>query len=286
MTIAAKLSLDSIGISPGSRPFCAWVNRVGAWRATWFTALGASLESLALKWLCLRMLGFAKLGDAARISLLVPVPLALLCGGINFHLIVALERARKMVHELAMVDALTGLSNRHRFVPAAKREIDLARRHGQPLAILVVDADHFKYINDAHGHLAGDQFLVEIGHRFRATLRATDLLARWGGEEFIVLLPNTPVAQAQQLAERVREAVSASAQLKLQGQEIQVTVSIGAAGATVGQALPLDGLIQLADRALYKSKRAGRDRVSTYFHENSSAADRQRAPGQPAVFQT
>ncbi len=231
------------------------------------------------------MLGFANMGDAAWISLLVPVPLALLCGAINFHLIVALERARNMVHEFAMVDALTGLSNRHRFVPAAKREIDLARLHGQPLTILVVDIDHFKLINDAHGHLAGDQVLVEIGHRCRQTLRATDLLARWGGEEFIALLPNTTVALAQQLAERVREAVSAFVRLKPEGPEVQVTVSIGVAGASAGQTLSLDGLIQLADRALYKSKRAGRDRVSTNSQGDNSAADHPRAPGQPAVLQ-
>ena len=90
-------------------------------------------------------------------------------------------------------------------MPAAQRELELAQRHGQPLALMVLDVDHFKSINDSVGHLGGDEVLVQVANRCRQALRTTDLLARWGGEEFIMLLPNTPLAQARQLAERVRE---------------------------------------------------------------------------------
>lgn len=201
------------------------------------------------------------MGHAFWISILVPIPLALAFGGVNFFLVAALEKAWGTANQLAMVDRLTGLSNRHQFMPAAEREIGLARRHGQPMALLVLDVDHFKSINDRHGHLTGDRVLVEVARRCRQALRATDLLARWGGEEFIVLLPNTPIKQVRQSAERVREAVSASAQLAMGGQPVQVTVSVGAAWAPAGRLVSLDALIQLADAALYRAKHTGRNRI-------------------------
>ena len=248
------------------RRFSRWVSRIGAWRATLLTVVFASLGSFTLTWLSLHLVGgHSSMGNAAWISVLVPVPLALVFGGTSMVLVIALEQAWSTVNELAMVDSLTGLSNRRHFVPAAEREIELARRHHQPLALLLLDMDHFKAINDRHGHLAGDQVLVEVGKRCRETLRTTDLLARWGGEEFIMLLPNTSQAQAQQLAERVRAAVSASAQLVVDGQSVQVTVSVGVAGAAgtaTGPTVSLEMLIQQADEALYRAKHAGRDQVS------------------------
>lgn len=251
-------------ISRWARRFYAWVIRAGALRATVLTTLCASLASLGLTWLFLRLLGHGSMGNAFWISLLVPMPLALVFGGVNFHLVIALEHARRHVQELAMLDALTGLANRRSFVPAARRELDLAYRHHQPLALLLLDVDHFKSINDAHGHTTGDEVLVEIARRCRLALRTTDLLARWGGEEFIMLLPNTPLARAHQLAERVREAVSASDQLLVHGEPVRVTVSLGAAGADAGQQVSLEALVQLADRELYKAKDAGRDQVSMW----------------------
>lgn len=266
MANGAPLPFSEQDIPPGFRRFTSWVSRIGALPATLLSTLCASFGSLALTWFSLHLMGDHPMGNAFWISLLVPVPLALVFGGTNFFLIAALERAWGRVNELAMVDSLTGLSNRHRFMPAAEREIDLARRHHQPLALLLLDVDHFKAINDAYGHPAGDQVLVEVASRCQQALRATDLLARWGGEEFIVLLPNTPVLQAQQLAERMRETVSASAQLTVGGEPVQVTVSVGAAGAAPGQPTSLDTLIQRADAALYRAKHAGRDRVSMSGH--------------------
>ena len=272
--MAAKVPLPAAkpDLSMRFRGFSRWVSRIGAWRATLLTVAFASLGSFTLTWLGLHLVGHSSMGNAAWISVLVPVPLALVFGGASIVLVIALEQAWSTVNELAMVDSLTGLSNRLSFAPAAEREIELARRHHQPLALLMLDVDHFKAINDRHGHLAGDQVLVEVGKRCRETLRTTDLLARWGGEEFIMLLPNTPQVRAQQLAERVREAVSASAQLVVDGHSVQVTVSVGVAGtvgAATGPTVSLELLIQQADEALYRAKHAGRDQVSMSGHKDT-----------------
>lgn len=253
---------DTPVMSRGLQRVSAWVGRFGAFRATLAATLVACAASVGLTWLWLILSGHSAMGNALWISMLVPVPLSLAFGGVSFYLLVALERARSRVQELAMADPLTGLGNRRRFVAAAKRELDLAARHRQPLAVMLLDVDHFKLINDTHGHQVGDLVLVEVGRRCQQTVRTSDLLARWGGEEFIVLLPNTPVEQAQQLAERMRHAVSATAQVQVRERAVRVTVSVGVAGTSVGQPARLDDLIRLADLELYKAKHAGRDRVS------------------------
>ena len=253
---------DTPVMSRGLQRVSAWVGRLGAFRATLAVTLVACAASVGLTWLWLILSGHPTMGNALWISMLVPVPLSLAFGGVSFYLLVALERARSRVQELAMADPLTGLGNRRRFVAAAKRELDLAARYRQPLAIMLLDVDHFKLINDSHGHHVGDLVLVEVGRRCQQTVRTSDLLARWGGEEFIVLLPNTPVEQAQQLAERMRQAVSATAQAQVRERAVLVTVSVGVAGTSVGQPARLDDLIRLADLELYKAKHAGRDRVS------------------------
>ena len=253
---------DAPVMSRGLRRISAWVGRFGALRSTLAATLVACAASVGLTWGWLTLSGHPTMGNALWISMLVPVPLSLAFGGVSFYLLVALERARSRVQELAMADPLTGLGNRRRFVAAAKRELDLAARYRQPLAIMLLDVDHFKLINDSHGHHVGDLVLVEVGRRCQQTVRTSDLLARWGGEEFIVLLPNTPVEQAQQLAERMRQAVSATAQAQVRERAVLVTVSVGVAGTSVGQPARLDDLIRLADLELYKAKHAGRDRVS------------------------
>jgi diguanylate cyclase (GGDEF)-like protein len=256
------------------RRFSGWVGRTGFVRVTLGAAALSSLGSLALTWLIVRvMLGHANMGNAFWISLLVPLPFTLLVGGLCLFLVASLEQAWGTVHALAMQDALTGLSNRRHFMPAAQRELDLARRHGQALAIVVLDVDHFKSINDAFGHLHGDEVLVQVAQRCRHALRTTDLLARWGGEEFIMLLPNTPLPQARQLADRVREAITAEPRIQIGGQAVQVTASMGAAGTMPGQVLSLDTLIQRADNALYRAKSDGRNRIAMAETEPAVATD-------------
>ncbi|MES2608647.1 MAG: GGDEF domain-containing protein [Pseudomonadota bacterium] len=251
------------GGMPLRRHLSAWITRLGALRATMLVTLAGALGSLGLTWLLVHGMGHSEMGDALWISLLVPIPLGILFGGTTILLVIALESARQQVQEMALADALTGLGNRRRFVPAARREVDLARRHGQPLALLMMDIDHFKRINDTYGHQVGDLALQEIGRRCTHALRHTDLLARWGGEEFVMLLPNTGAEQALLLAERVRQAVSATPLLlATQKEPIPMTVSIGVVGVPVGRFATLDALIQFADRALYSAKSDGRDKVT------------------------
>lgn len=264
-TNTMTVGLPHVGARAERRPafqrFSGLVSRIGVLPATLLLALASSLGSLGLTWIGVRMLGHASMGNAFWLSLLVPLPLTLVAGGICCFLVVSLDRAWSTVNELAMQDTLTGLSNRRHFMPAAQRELELASRHQQALALLILDVDHFKNINDAFGHLAGDDVLMEISARCQGALRATDLLARWGGEEFIMLLPNTPLAQACQLAERVRETIVATPHLMPNGQVVRVTASLGAAGIAPGQPMTLDELIKRADEALYRAKSDGRDRV-------------------------
>jgi diguanylate cyclase (GGDEF)-like protein len=248
------------------RTTAARIARLGALRSTALLTAVSALASVALTYLWLRLKGDPVVGDSLYIALFVAVPMSAVASGVATRLVVSLEDARRRLHELAMTDPLTGLRNRRHFVQWAQRELELAQRHDLPLALLVLDIDHFKRINDQHGHAAGDDVLVEIGRRCAQALRGTDLLARWGGEEFIALLPNTPAPLAQQLGDRLRAAAAAGIQLPL-GLPLTVTVSIGVAGRATGTgpAPTLDALIQAADRALYDAKRAGRDQVRMSF---------------------
>ncbi|GAP36523.1 hypothetical protein ISF6_2363 [Piscinibacter sakaiensis] len=155
----------------------------------------------------------------------------------------------------ASSDGLTGLANRSHFQALAATEIARARRHGQPLALLIADIDHFKAVNDRHGHGTGDRVLVEVGQRLKAGLREIDALARWGGEEFVAMLPDCPPERTAQVAERLRATVATPAP----GLP-PVTLSIGT--TQVDPAEDLDAALRRADAALYASKAAGRDRVS------------------------
>ena len=272
MLVGQPAPNDTMSYLPRFRRFSAWISKIGVVPATVLLAALISLGSLALTWLALHGLGYSSMGSAFWISLLVPLPLTLVFGGLCFLLVTSLERAWATVNEQAMLDALTGLSNRRRFVPAAQRELDLAQRHGQPLALVLLDVDHFKSINDAFGHLSGDAVLVEVARRCQSALRNTDLLARWGGEEFIMLLPNTPLPHARQLAERVREAIVSTPWFRINGEEVQVTASLGAAGSPLGQTWSLDELIKRADIAMYQAKSDGRDRVAVSDADNAPAA--------------
>ena len=247
------------------RVVAARIARWGVLRSTALLTLASAVGSVALTCFWLWAKGADAVGDALYITLFVAVPMTAMGGGICIMLVVSLEQMRRRLQDLAMTDPLTGLRNRRHFIQWGQRELDLAQRHDLPVAMLVLDIDHFKRINDTHGHGVGDLVLVEISQRFGATLRSTDLLARWGGEEFIALLPNTPEPLAQTLAERLRSAVAVAVQLP-HGVTVQVTVSVGVtgrhAGPNLGTITTLDALTQAADRALYEAKRLGRDRVS------------------------
>jgi diguanylate cyclase (GGDEF)-like protein len=163
------------------------------------------------------------------------------------------------LEELAYRDELTELPNRRGTARQVEVLISRSRRHGHQLAVLLVDADRFKLVNDEHGHATGDLVLREIAHRLRDRVRREDLVGRWGGEEFLVALPETTPEAAAAVAESLRIAVRDTPMSSQDGPLLQATVSIGVAG-WVGE--ELDALVDRADQALYAAKAAGRDRIA------------------------
>ena len=174
----------------------------------------------------------------------------------------ALEKANQNLAALAMVDPLTDVANRRLLEQRLAEEFQRSRRYGRPLALLMVDIDHFKRVNDDHGHQIGDKVLSLLGRTLRQCTRATDLVGRFGGEEFLVIAPETGVDSARVLAERVRALVMRqNAEFEMQEQAVPgVTVSIGVATTEIGVADQQD-LIKCADVALYRAKHEGRNRV-------------------------
>jgi diguanylate cyclase (GGDEF)-like protein len=178
------------------------------------------------------------------------------------HAVIALENARlhRILEQQALVDALTGLANRRAAEQALTVELARAVRFGSPLSLVFADLDHFKQVNDRFGHPSGDLVLRELAAVLAATVREIDLAARWGGEEFCLILPGTDLAGAAQLAERVRTALAERTILTAEGLPLHVTASFGVAGQP-----PLasaEELIASADAALYDAKRRGRNCVS------------------------
>lgn len=171
----------------------------------------------------------------------------------------SLEMQRKY-QRFASTDALTGLHNRGWLDDAFDREIKRSERDELPLALIMIDVDNFKNYNDTYGHLAGDQVLITVADAIRSPLRPNDLVARFGGEEFAVLLPETSVNNARIIAERLREHVSNADPGMLDNKQLPaVTISLGIAGRLPGYSL--DMMIAAADVAMYHAKRNGRNRV-------------------------
>jgi two-component system cell cycle response regulator len=168
-----------------------------------------------------------------------------------------LVEANRRLAEQAMTDDLTGLANRRHGAHALDRAVSLAVRHGHALALARIDVDRFKTINDTHGHQAGDEVLADVARRLAGSVRGGDELARWGGDEFVAILPATDRAGALRAAERMRAAVAA-APVDVRGLEVPVTISVGWAH-WVGDTP--DDLLARADRALYQAKDLGRDTV-------------------------
>ncbi|SDS31855.1 diguanylate cyclase (GGDEF) domain-containing protein [Halopseudomonas xinjiangensis] len=168
-------------------------------------------------------------------------------------------RLQQALRRQATRDPLTDLLNRRAFEETSTRLLAQARRFRRPLSVLLMDLDRFKSINDQHGHKAGDLVLQAFAGHLGRHLRATDLSCRYGGEEFVVLLPDTDLAQARELSERVREAWQ-RVPLDIGTTNLAATVSIGLASVAQGDAHVLDDLIERADHALYRAKQLGRNR--------------------------
>lgn len=169
-----------------------------------------------------------------------------------------LQEANRRLEEASRTDPLTSLPNRRAFIDAANHELKRALRSGRMFAVAMLDLDHFKRVNDSYGHAVGDLVLQQTTASLRAALRSQDIIARWGGEEFVILLPETNADGAAVAAESIRAAISSSF-VELNGKAIHVTASLGIAEHSLSQTL--DRTIAAADRALYRAKDEGRDRV-------------------------
>ena len=175
----------------------------------------------------------------------------------------ARNEAVEKLQRLALYDALTGMLNKPAFHQQGQALLIRCRLSHAPVSALLLDIDHFKPVNDTHGHHAGDQALVAVAHRIQTALRDTDLCGRLGGEEFGILLPDCSPMQAHAVAERVRQSVAREPVLLEDGQELALTASLGV--ATLGADTPdLKSLLRQADKALYQAKHAGRDRSHSF----------------------
>jgi diguanylate cyclase (GGDEF)-like protein len=172
----------------------------------------------------------------------------------------ALERATRRLSELADTDGLTGIPNRRSFEDLYATEFERARRYHRPLAVLLVDVDHFKRVNDTHGHPAGDVALRAVAETLVAALRTCDRVARYGGEEFAVIAPETPPEGGRLLGERLRTRVE-STEVPGPAGPLRLTISVGAAGWPGNGEPNRAALLKAADEALYAAKSAGRNRV-------------------------
>lgn len=169
----------------------------------------------------------------------------------------------------AMTDTMTGLFNRHALEQLFPIELERSKRQGIPLSVLLIDIDHFKVINDTWGHVAGDALLTQISALLERTMRLSNTAFRFGGEEFLLMLPATTLRQARIAGERIRETL-ASAPLSYEGNPITITASLGAASLEDGD--DLLSLIRKADRALYKAKNSGRNQLHAAEPDNGRLA--------------
>lgn len=258
--------------SPDSEP--AWfrwlsrtVMRLGLLRATVVTTFIVAVAAIVISQLVISVSGHGNRWVAVASSTLCSVLLTPLIASFILRLVFALERAHEQLTVLATHDDLTGVHNRRHFMTVVQREWDRARRYNTEAALLLIDADHFKRVNDNHGHLCGDELLRCIARAVGESLRQADVLARFGGEELIVFLPHTDPLGALDVAERIRERVQALS-LPWKGSAVATTVSIGV--APLRAELPsLDWMIHEADTALYAAKSDGRNCVRTLPFEAS-----------------
>ncbi len=251
----ADLRLDDPGVSRTH----AVVSRIGS--AVYLEDLGSMNGTLVDG---VRICGARRLGDRQRVGLGTTT--------LRFSVQDSLEADLAVrLYESSVRDPLTRLYNRRHFQERLTSELSFARRNGSDLSLVLVDVDHFKRVNDSHGHRAGDEVLRELARLFEASGRAEDVVARLGGEEFVLLLRNVALEGATALAERIRVA-AASLEVPWDGRALRVTVSVGVAAHGSRWAYPdAETLVSSADEALYRAKSEGRDRV--VVHEPRDPSD-------------
>ncbi len=170
---------------------------------------------------------------------------------------IELQAVLIQVHEVKNIDALTFLANRRKIIVDLQKEVIRSNRYGTPLSISLVDIDHFKRINDTYGHTTGDEVLRSLGARLKEQIRHPDTIGRYGGEEFLIVLPNSEVKAAAEQASRLCKYIRAM-QVSYNGQLLSITISVGTAQYSIGQE-NWEQLLNRADAALYEAKNSGRD---------------------------
>ncbi len=224
--------------------------------------LAAVVASLLITCLLSYLLAGNWLPDAKGLTIaaLAPLLIAPCASYLNISLSYRLRLANERLRALSETDPLTGTLNRRSFVEAATRELSLAQRHCLPTSIVLMDFDHFKEVNDRYGHAAGDQALVHAIEIIRGVIRESDVLARFGGEEFILLLPHTAQDGAQSLSSRILREVQRTP-IDLPEAQLSITLSAGSVTCETSET-PLDLMMSRADELLYKSKQLGRNRCT------------------------
>jgi diguanylate cyclase (GGDEF)-like protein len=201
-------------------------------------------------------------GDALSVirhTLYLNLLISLLVSAVVLTLVgIAMRRYQRRISALATTDVLTTLPNRRGFDVLANQAMQESRRQNSPLNALLIDIDHFKNLNDTYGHLAGDEILRSFAHTLKASMRQSDIICRWGGEEFIILFKDTNNATAQVLAEKIR-AQTEQNRYPFAGVNLHATISLGLTELRADDTL--DSLIGRADRALYRAKESGRNRL-------------------------
>jgi two-component system cell cycle response regulator len=178
-----------------------------------------------------------------------------------------LRATLEQMKELALKDSLTDILNRRAIIEAAEIELERAHRQNSNLSLLMVDLDHFKSINDRFGHAAGDRALRLVVEKIVNNLRPYDQVGRWGGEEFLIILPNTESEEAFQIADRLRAYIAESKLDLGEGEPLGLTMTLGVTSTSLGNNLNLDLLVKQADVALYLAKNNGRNKVMVYKSE-------------------
>jgi len=220
---------------------------------------GSILISVLLTFLISSLFGNVPGIQGIILAIAIPAIIASSASYINLNMYFELEHSRQEIHTLANTDDLTKIFNRRHFFELAQRELERSRRNGHSLAIVLFDIDDFKKVNDSHGHLVGDLVLQETCQACKVVIRPYDVFARFGGEEFIFLLPETDEARAIKVADRLRQVI-AERVVSFDTGNIQMTISVGIAIFNPKKDT-LDEVISRADGALYTAKRLGKNRL-------------------------
>jgi diguanylate cyclase (GGDEF)-like protein len=183
-----------------------------------------------------------------------------------------LETQNAMLAKLAAFDELTGIYNRRSMLDALESEVSRSTRYDRPMSVLLLDIDHFKHVNDRYGHLTGDKVLQAFVDRVASLLRNNDIFCRYGGEEFCIIMPDTPQQNASSAAERIRYAIEQE-EFRIDDETLHLTTCIGLSCLKKGFDGQPESLISDADKALYDAKQGGRNQVRIYSHEDCQVAD-------------